>query len=672
MGEPLSGMPPRSEAASDDRLDSWKEIAAHLRRDVTTVQRWEKKEGMPVHRHVHEKLGSVYAFRAELDAWARGRQLSVAHQREQEKTSPPGRWIGRRRIFGGAIGAAVLLAGIAAWTAMSSGGGANPLDGAVFRTLTGRDDVEQAASVSRDGRFVAFLSTRDGHTDVWISQVGTGQFYDLTKGRFRQLVNPSVRTLRFSPDGSLVTFWARGADSDDPAHIAIWSVPTLGGQPTPYLDGVAELDWSRDGSSLVYHTPGPGDPMFVKAPGDERSRPMFAAAAGLHAHFPLWSHDDRFIYFVQGSLPDAMDIWRINRDGGSLERITHHNSEVSHPVLLDDRTLLYLATDGEGAGPWLHAIDLVRRIPRRIGSGVDRYTSLAASADGRRVVATLAKPSVTLWRTSFDDALAGTTPPTPIALTTGAGFSPRLGPDYLVYVSSHAESDTIWKLAGGAVTKLWDEPRARVVGGPEVSPDGRQIAFTVARDGQTLLDVMNADGTDVRPIKVPLAWKGHPGWSPDGRSLALSAAVDERPQLFRIGLDGSSSPLVREYSIDPVWSPAGDVVMYSGADIGTTFPVKAVTSDGAPRAVPHLTLTRGARRMRFVRQGHALLLMRGDIEHKNLWLVDLDTHEERQVTDLPADFSLRDFDIAANGRDIVLERIQERSEAVIIDRRPGK
>jgi TolB-like protein/Flp pilus assembly protein TadD len=52
-----------------DRLDSWKEIAAYLARDVTTVQRWEKKEGLPVHRKIHDKLGSVYASKAELDAW---------------------------------------------------------------------------------------------------------------------------------------------------------------------------------------------------------------------------------------------------------------------------------------------------------------------------------------------------------------------------------------------------------------------------------------------------------------------------------------------------------------------------------------------------------------------------------------------------------------------------
>ena len=56
-----------------DLLESWKDIATYLRRDVSTVQRWEKRERMPVHRHLHDKLGSVYAFRSELDTWWRGR-----------------------------------------------------------------------------------------------------------------------------------------------------------------------------------------------------------------------------------------------------------------------------------------------------------------------------------------------------------------------------------------------------------------------------------------------------------------------------------------------------------------------------------------------------------------------------------------------------------------------
>lgn len=55
--------------SSDDRFESWKAIANYLRRDVRTVQRWEQDEGLPVHRHEHLKQATVYAYKAEIDAW---------------------------------------------------------------------------------------------------------------------------------------------------------------------------------------------------------------------------------------------------------------------------------------------------------------------------------------------------------------------------------------------------------------------------------------------------------------------------------------------------------------------------------------------------------------------------------------------------------------------------
>lgn len=62
---------PLGESRPDNFLDSWKEIAAYLEREVRTVQRWEKKEGLSVHRQIHEKLSTVYAYKSEIDAWSR-------------------------------------------------------------------------------------------------------------------------------------------------------------------------------------------------------------------------------------------------------------------------------------------------------------------------------------------------------------------------------------------------------------------------------------------------------------------------------------------------------------------------------------------------------------------------------------------------------------------------
>ena len=70
------------------RLDSWKEIAAYLKRGARTVQRWEREEGLPVHRLPHEKLGSVYAYSAELDAWWSSRAAELSDDQRAAGPAP--------------------------------------------------------------------------------------------------------------------------------------------------------------------------------------------------------------------------------------------------------------------------------------------------------------------------------------------------------------------------------------------------------------------------------------------------------------------------------------------------------------------------------------------------------------------------------------------------------
>ncbi len=68
-----------------DRLESWKEIASYLGREVRTAQRWEKREGLPVHRHVHAKASSVWAFRHEIDAWLHSRIRAASEPAQKEE-----------------------------------------------------------------------------------------------------------------------------------------------------------------------------------------------------------------------------------------------------------------------------------------------------------------------------------------------------------------------------------------------------------------------------------------------------------------------------------------------------------------------------------------------------------------------------------------------------------
>lgn len=86
MSQLSDRVPPPSDRR---RLDSWKEIAAHLGRTVRTVQRWERDEGLPVHRHVHHKLSSVYAYTDEIDRWWAQTQLHPGEADIAALTSTP-------------------------------------------------------------------------------------------------------------------------------------------------------------------------------------------------------------------------------------------------------------------------------------------------------------------------------------------------------------------------------------------------------------------------------------------------------------------------------------------------------------------------------------------------------------------------------------------------------
>ena len=91
--------------------------------------------------------------------------------------------------------------------------------------------------------------------------------------------------------------------------------------------------------------------------------------------------------------------------GESAERLTHQNAPVNFLAPIDSRTLLYVARAEDWSGPWLWALDVESKVTRRATAGLEQYTFVSASRDGRRVVATVANPTASLWRLPLVDRL---------------------------------------------------------------------------------------------------------------------------------------------------------------------------------------------------------------------------------------------------------------------------
>jgi Tol biopolymer transport system component len=442
----------------------------------------------------------------------------------------------------------------------------------------------------------------------------------------------------------------------------------MGGSLFEYRGGAVEMDWSTDGRRIVFHTTEPGDPTFIIEPEHSVPRQIHVGAKGVHNHFQVWSPDDRYIYFVQGVPPHEMDLWRVTPTGDHLQRITFHNSRVLYPVFLDARTLMYLATTEDGSGPWLYTVDVQSLKSRRISFGVEQYASLSASADGTRLVATVEHSKASLWRVPIKDDIAQETDAERLDIPTVGAFSPRLALDYLLYVSAANDGHAIWKFANGIATQLWSAPRTRVIGGPAISPDGKLLAFSAEDDRGTRVYVLDTARRHARVLSESLEVRGAPAWSGDGRSIVV--AVNERgePRLFNVPLDsGAPSPLVSGYSVNPMRSTDGEIIVYADADAGPEFPLKAVTASGADYKLPHIRLPRGTRRVSWTPGRRALVVLQGEMRHNNFWYIDLDTGERRQLTDFGREFTIRDFDVSADGREIVFDRRQENSDLALIE-----
>lgn len=144
---------------TDQRLESWGEIASYFGRTVRTVQRWEKQEGLPVHRHVHEKLSTVWVLRSELDAWSKRRQLSAA-----SKPVPVSR--SRTRFL---IWAAAAIA-IAAAIVLASRPAPLPFERILIQRMTSSGRVGVAA-ISPDGRLIAYADGDSGDQRLILKEV---------------------------------------------------------------------------------------------------------------------------------------------------------------------------------------------------------------------------------------------------------------------------------------------------------------------------------------------------------------------------------------------------------------------------------------------------------------------------------------------------------------------
>ena len=209
---------------------------------------------------------------------------------------------------------------------------------------------------------------------------------------------------------------------------------------------------------------------------------------------------------------------RVEAKGGTPERMTTRSGDISYPTPIDGRTVLYVARDENGGGPWLWALEVKAKVSRRVSLGLEQYTTLTAGAGGRRLVTSVVTSQVSLSAVPILDRLADERDVKPFPLPTARALAPRFGGGSLFYLSSRGGDDGLWSYREGQAAEIWKGSDGAMQSPPAVSPDGRRVAITLRRNGKLRMHVLGADGTQLRPLAGEVDVRGAASWSP-GRSV---------------------------------------------------------------------------------------------------------------------------------------------------------
>ncbi len=530
---------PSAATTVSDRLDSWKEIAAYLNRDVSTVQRWEKKEGLPVHRLLHDKLGSVFASKLELDAWwNRGRQRIEAAESapgwgRSRKTLVAWPELSREMLRAGtaslraswrlvlAVGVMLLMAfgagALVTWRA-GSGGSRAPVHLSIplppGTTLAVEGDTDPAIAISRDGTKLAYV----------------------------------VR------QGSRKQIYVRALDRPEAAAV-------LG------TDGARSPFFSPDGQSLGFAS-------------DLKLKTVSFATGKVVAHCEVgyirgatWGSDDTIVF----AWSNISELWRVSARGGPCERLTtREQDEHSHrlPSFLPDGKTLLFTVGAPRMGSWDDAqIDLSNVATGTRRRVVEGGTNARYAPSGHLVYARRGS----LFAVGFD-LRAGQAIGNPVEVMGGVVTSPTGSEAHFTLSESGVlayapglpwgmQHRLVWVDREGSQAPI-SEHRGSFAS-VRLSPDGRYVAVETDELRTDLWVYDLTRGTFTRLTSEGL-YNQLPVWTPDGRYLTYhSNAKSPGRSLFWRPVDGSAPPEQLSVVEDPQgrhnpwsWSPDGEVLAF--------------------------------------------------------------------------------------------------------------
>jgi hypothetical protein len=491
---------PEPAVDGSDRLDSWKEIGAYLGRSVTTLQRWEASEGLPVRRLGHAKKGSVFALRSELDAWWR------------ERTS----------------------------------GSPDPMESVTPGALPRHTAVAAPSKLLRSG---VAIRTAVSVAVVILAMTVVGLTWALARVRGPVPETPTNLAVQSPEPGTVILLWTAASVTEDRFEIGRFGkifgtvAPGFTSAEFKGLDAGTSYHWGVRACSASGCSPWHGavgrTPDGADASGGVPDLPAVGDATG--------------ILFVSSRATGRSQIFFMQSDGSRVTRVTNSSANDWLPAWSPDRTRIAFSSDRTGAAEIY--------VMKADGSAVTNLTrhdpaqdhSPAWSPDGTQIAFVSTRSGDTdVWVMNADGS-------NPVNLTRSAGYNgqPSWSPDgkRIAFSSGRNGALDIYVMdADGSNRKRLTTDGARE-SSPAWGPDGR-IAFQSTKDGNDEIYLIDADGShETRVTNDPRADRS-PTWSPDGSRIVFGSNRDGNMEIYSVKPDGSGlARLTKSPATDtePAW-----------------------------------------------------------------------------------------------------------------------
>lgn len=511
-------------------------------------------------------------------------------------------------------------------------------------------------TISRDGRYVAYVNYEFGRSSVWIHQLATSTQ--------QQLIPPekaSYRNLLFTADGSELYFIR--VESPSPLGT-LYRIPVLGGSAKILRDDIVvdNIMLSSDGGGLAFsrrNREGKSEIVVANADGVEER-----VLLGRSPQYPAWSPDGKVIAFSSGNAESGGEKMGINEvrlgDGAQREITSRKWHHVGDKTWLPDGSgLIVSARDLKTAVKRLWFVAYPSGEARPLSNDLDNFIHVSLTADARMLVAEQLNLVSEIWSGPLANVAGGQK--VGVWGQDGLGLMPDGRILYSALSSSTAQEVWVMKAERAERKQLTFDSANDF--GPTASPDGRYVVFASTRTGHVEIWRMNPDGGNLFQLTHTDGANAH-SISPDGRWVIYLSFGD----LFKVPIEGGEAVQICRNAVGvSSVSPDGRLIAYF--DQGKDFwgiAVRSFQGGSVVRRFEVRSHSLNNASLKWTPDGKALLYSASSGGAANIWAQPLDGSQAKQVTDFKADGIFR-FDVSSDGKKLICARGGWKRDIVLVE-----